>query len=83
MLKTELCEIAGIKYPIIQAGMGPFCTNNLAIASANAGVLGIISTSGFGTLATDPAILMAALFRYSSRKLILISGLRAAKLYPQ
>jgi NAD(P)H-dependent flavin oxidoreductase YrpB (nitropropane dioxygenase family) len=35
--------------------MGPFCTNNLAIASANAGVLGIVSTSGFGTLATDPA----------------------------
>ncbi len=55
MLKTKLCEIAGIKYPIIQAGMGPFCTNNLAIASANAGVLGIISTSGFATLASDPA----------------------------
>ncbi len=55
MLKTELCEMAGIKYPIIQAGMGPFCTNNLAIAAANAGVLGIISTSGFGTLASDPA----------------------------
>jgi enoyl-[acyl-carrier protein] reductase II len=34
--------------------MGPFCTNNLAIASANAGVLGIISTSGFGYLRQPP-----------------------------
>jgi len=50
MIKTELCEMVGIKYPIIQAGMGPYSTNRLAAASANAGVLGIISTSGFGYL---------------------------------
>jgi len=48
MLKSELCDMVGIKYPIIQAGMGPYSTNRLAAASANAGVLGIISTSGFG-----------------------------------
>jgi NAD(P)H-dependent flavin oxidoreductase YrpB (nitropropane dioxygenase family) len=36
----------GIKYPIIQAGMGPFSNNNLCVASANAGVLGLLSTSG-------------------------------------
>ena len=36
----------GIKYPIIQAGMGPFGTNNLSIAAANAGVLGLVSSSG-------------------------------------
>lgn len=48
MINTELCEMLGIKHPIIQAGMGPYSTNKLAAASANAGVLGIISTSGFG-----------------------------------
>jgi len=45
MIKTELCELLGIKYPIIQAGMGPFGTNKLCIAAANAGVLGLISSS--------------------------------------
>ena len=47
MIKTELCEMIGIKHPIIQAGMGPYSTNNLAAAAANAGALGILSTSGF------------------------------------
>lgn len=46
MIKTKLCDLLGIKYPLIQAGMGPYSTNNLAIAAANAGILGIISTSG-------------------------------------
>ena len=50
ILRTELCDMLGIKYPIIQAGMGPFSTNQLAGVSANAGVLGIVSTSGFGYL---------------------------------
>jgi len=54
MIKTELCELAGITYPLIQAGMGPYCTENLAIAAANAGALGIISTSGFGYLQQAP-----------------------------
>jgi NAD(P)H-dependent flavin oxidoreductase YrpB (nitropropane dioxygenase family) len=46
MLKSRLCDMVGIKYPIIQAGMGPFSNNNLAAAAANAGVLGLHSTSG-------------------------------------
>jgi NAD(P)H-dependent flavin oxidoreductase YrpB (nitropropane dioxygenase family) len=46
MLKSRLCDMVGIKYPIIQAGMGPFSNNNLCVASANAGVLGLLSTSG-------------------------------------
>lgn len=46
MLKSRLCELIGIKYPIIQAGMGPFSNNNLCVAAANAGVLGLLSTSG-------------------------------------
>ncbi|MEE9910421.1 MAG: nitronate monooxygenase [Deltaproteobacteria bacterium] len=46
MIKSRLCELIGTKYPIIQAGMGPFSNNNLCVAAANAGVLGLLSTSG-------------------------------------
>ena len=46
MIKTRLNELLGIKHPIIQAGMGPFSNNNLCVAAANAGVLGLLSTSG-------------------------------------
>ncbi len=46
MIKTKMCEVLGIKYPIIQAGMGPFANNKLSIAAANAGALGLMSTSG-------------------------------------
>ncbi len=46
MIKSRLCDLVGIKYPIIQAGMGPFSNNNLGVAAANAGVLGLLSTSG-------------------------------------
>lgn len=46
MIKSRLCDLIGIKHPIIQAGMGPFSNNNLCVASANAGVLGLLSTSG-------------------------------------
>jgi NAD(P)H-dependent flavin oxidoreductase YrpB (nitropropane dioxygenase family) len=46
MIKTRLTELLGIKHPIIQAGMGPFSNNNLCVAAANAGVLGLLSTSG-------------------------------------
>jgi len=38
--------MVGTKYPIIQAGMGPFSNNNLCVAAANSGVLGLLSTSG-------------------------------------
>lgn len=43
MIRTKLCDTLGIKYPIIQAGMGPFNTTNLAAAVSNAGGLGTIS----------------------------------------
>ena len=46
MIQSRLCKMIGIKYPIIQAGMGPFSNNNLCVAAANAGVLGLLSTSG-------------------------------------
>lgn len=56
MINSRLCDLVGIKYPIIQAGMGPFPNNTLCIASANAGVLGLISTSGITTKETQPEI---------------------------
>jgi NAD(P)H-dependent flavin oxidoreductase YrpB (nitropropane dioxygenase family) len=59
MLKTKLTELLGITHPIIQAGMGPFSNNNLAVASANAGVLGILSTSGLFNKDTQPWIYQA------------------------
>jgi NAD(P)H-dependent flavin oxidoreductase YrpB (nitropropane dioxygenase family) len=46
MIKSRLCDLIGIKYPIMQAGMGPFSNNNLCVAASNAGVLGLLSTSG-------------------------------------
>ncbi len=56
MLTTELCDKLGIKHPIIQAGMGPFSNNQLCIATANSGVLGLLSTSGLLSKETQPMI---------------------------
>lgn len=56
MIKSRLCELTGIKHPIIQAGMGPFGTNKLCIAASNAGILGLISSSGIATRDTQPEI---------------------------
>lgn len=56
MIQSELCNFLGIKYPLIQAGMGPFGTNRLCIAASNAGVLGLISSSGIASKETQPGI---------------------------
>ncbi len=56
MLKTQLTEFLGIKHPIIQAGMGPFSNNKLCIATANAGVLGLLSTSGLFVRDLNPGV---------------------------
>jgi enoyl-[acyl-carrier protein] reductase II len=42
MLKTKLCDLAGIKYPIFQGGMAWAATAELAAAVSAAGGLGII-----------------------------------------
>ena len=46
MIYTKLQELIGIKYPIIQAGMGPYSTTELSVAAAKEGALGLISTIG-------------------------------------
>ena len=56
MIKSRLCDLVGIKYPIIQAGMGPFSNNNLCVAAANAGVLGLLSTSGLTSKEVQPFV---------------------------
>ncbi|ETR71655.1 MAG: enoyl-[acyl carrier protein] reductase II [Candidatus Magnetoglobus multicellularis str. Araruama] len=48
MVNTWLTHKLSIKYPIIQGAMGPYSTNKLAAAVANAGGLGIISMIGMG-----------------------------------
>ena len=42
MLRTPICELIGIKYPIFQGGMAWVATAELASAVSNAGGLGII-----------------------------------------
>jgi len=44
--KTDVCELLGIEYPIVQAPMGPFITTKLCAAVSNAGGLGVISHTG-------------------------------------
>ena len=43
MIKTPVCDIAGIKYPIFQGGMAWISEAKLAAAVSNGGGLGIIS----------------------------------------
>ncbi|MFW9812646.1 MAG: NAD(P)H-dependent flavin oxidoreductase [Candidatus Thorarchaeota archaeon] len=60
LIHTELCDIIGIKHPILQGGMGPYKTESLSIAVANAGALGIISCIGMAaTLLPEAAPLDA------------------------
>lgn len=42
MLKTDICDLFGIEYPIIQGGMAHVATAELAAAVSNAGGLGIV-----------------------------------------
>jgi nitronate monooxygenase len=48
MLKTIICELFGIEYPIISAGMGGVALAELAAAVSQAGGLGTIGLVGLG-----------------------------------
>jgi len=54
MIHTIFQDLIKIKYPIIQAGMGPYSTNNLCIAASQAGALGLISTVGMAAGLVTP-----------------------------
>lgn len=43
MKKTPLCDLLGIRYPILQGGMLWLADGGLAAAVSNAGGLGVIS----------------------------------------
>ncbi len=45
MLKTKLCDLLGIDYPIIQSGMGGIAGPALAAEVSNAGGLGILAAT--------------------------------------
>ncbi len=47
MLKTAICNLLGIEYPIIQGGMAHVATAELVSAVANAGGLGIIGAGHY------------------------------------
>lgn len=56
MIKSRICEILGIEYPIFQGGMAWIADANLAAAVSNAGGLGLISSINFGTEAVREEI---------------------------
>ena len=45
MRETAICELLGIRYPVIQGGMAWVAEHNLAAAVSNAGGLGIIASA--------------------------------------
>lgn len=49
MIKSRICDLLGIKYPIFQGGMAWISESGLASAVSNAGGLGIISCVNAGT----------------------------------
>ena len=56
MIKSPICDIIGIRYPIFQGGMAWIADANLAAAVSNAGGLGLISSINYGTEAVRKEI---------------------------
>ena len=48
MIHTPVCDLLGIRYPILQGGMAWIADAELAAAVSNAGGLGIISAMNAG-----------------------------------
>ena len=53
-LRTKFCDIMGVEYPIVSAGMGPSligertgATPDLVVAVSEAGGLGVLGAAGF------------------------------------
>ena len=56
MIKSPICDILGIKYPLFQGGMAWIADARLAAAVSNAGGLGLISSINYGTEAVRQEI---------------------------
>ncbi|MBI1886503.1 MAG: nitronate monooxygenase [Chloroflexi bacterium] len=48
VLRTNLCDILGIEYPVVLAGMGGVSRHQLVAAVSNAGGLGIVGAAAMG-----------------------------------
>ena len=55
-LRTAVCDLFGVDYPIVQTGMGWVSTPELTAATANAGALGILASGTLTLAETDAAI---------------------------
>jgi NAD(P)H-dependent flavin oxidoreductase YrpB (nitropropane dioxygenase family) len=56
LLHTAICDLFGVRYPIVQTGMGWVSTPELTAATANAGGLGILASATLTVAETDAAI---------------------------
>ena len=56
MIKSKICEILGIRYPLFQGGMAWIANSSLASAVSNAGALALISSINFNTEAVRDEI---------------------------
>ncbi|MEW6424026.1 MAG: enoyl-[acyl-carrier-protein] reductase FabK [Bacillota bacterium] len=65
IIKTELCSLLGIEYPVLQGGMAWVSEANLAAAVSEAGGLGIIGT---GTATADWVLEQVKLVRQFTSK---------------
>jgi NAD(P)H-dependent flavin oxidoreductase YrpB (nitropropane dioxygenase family) len=55
-LHTAICDLFGVRYPIVQTGMGWVSSPELTAATANAGGLGILAGATLTVEETDQAI---------------------------
>ena len=53
MIKSPICDILGIKYPLFQGGMAWIADAKLAAAVSNAGGLGLISVQSVNDLRNE------------------------------
>ena len=56
MIKSKICEMLGIRHPLVQGGMAWIADARLAAAVSEAGGLGLISSINFGTEAVRDEI---------------------------
>ena len=56
-LHTDLCELLGIRYPIVQTGMGWVATPELTAAASNAGAIGFLAAATIPPPEVEAAIL--------------------------
>jgi NAD(P)H-dependent flavin oxidoreductase YrpB (nitropropane dioxygenase family) len=55
-LHTRICDLFGVRYPLVQTGMGWVSTPELTAATSNAGALGILASGTLTAAETDVAI---------------------------